>query len=46
MLSSISRSKDNETTKVGQLIEYNTINIFLVVCGKETIPRLFSKTQN
>ena len=50
ILPNISRSKGNQTMKLGQLIEYNTRSIFL---GKsyadydgETIPRLFLKNQN
>ena len=47
ILINISRSKDNLTIKFGQLIEYNTRNIFLeksyTKCGGETIPRPFSK---
>ena len=43
----ISRSKGNQAMKFGQLIEYNMRNIFLeksyTKCGRETIPRLFSK---
>ena len=43
----ISRSKDNQTVKFGQLIEYNMRNIFLeksyTKCGGETIPRPFSE---
>ena len=39
-LSNISRSKDNQTMKFGQLIEYNERNVFLQKlcrkCGKET----------
>ena len=46
-LPNISRSKHNQTMKLGQLIEYNMINIFLKTSytkyGRETIPRLFSK---
>ena len=47
ILPSISRSKDNQKIKLGQLIEYNMRNIFVeksyTKCGGETIPRLFSK---
>ena len=43
----ISRSKDNQTVKFGQLIEYNMRKIFLEKsypkCGGETSPKLFSK---
>ena len=45
ILPKISRSKDNQTTKFGQLIEYNNRNIFLEKsnkkCGRETSPRPF-----
>ena len=35
ILLNISQSKGNQTTKFGQLIEYNKINIFLQkLCGK------------
>ena len=47
ILPNISRSKGNQRTKFGQLIEYNMKNIFLeILCtkrGGESIPRLFSK---
>ena len=47
ILRNISRSKDNQIMKFGQLIEYNMRNIFLeksyTKCGGETIPRPFSK---
>ena len=47
ILPNLLRSKDNQTIKFGQLIVYNTGNIFLVKsytkCGEETIHRLFSK---
>ena len=50
MLTNISRSKDNQAMKSGQLIEYNFRNIFLeksyTKCGGETIPRPFSKKSN
>ena len=40
-----SRSKDNETMKFDQIIEYKMRNIFLkrsyTKCGGETIPRPF-----
>ena len=43
----ISRSKDNQATKIGQLLECNLTNIFLekpyTKCGGETIPRPFFK---
>ena len=46
-LTNISRSKDKQTMKFGQLIEYNMRNIFLEKfyrkCGGDTIPRAFSK---
>ena len=48
ILPNISRSKGNQTIKLGQLIEYNLRNIFLeksyAKCGGETIPRPFLKT--
>ena len=47
ILPHISRNKDNQTMKLGQLIEYNMRNIFgeksNPKCGRETIPRPFSK---
>ena len=47
MLPNISRSKDNETMKSGQLIEYNMRNIFLeksrITCAIEASLRPFSK---
>ena len=47
ILTNISRSKDNNVMKFGQLLEYNMRNIFLEnlysKCGGETIPRSFSK---
>ena len=46
ILPNISRSKDNQKTQFGQLIEYNMRNIFLeksfTKFGGETIPRAFS----
>ena len=43
----ISRSKDNQAMKLGQLTAYNMRKIFLeksyTKCGGETIPRPFSK---
>ena len=43
----ISRSKDNQTMRFGQLIEHNMRNIFLeksyTKCGGETSPRSFSE---
>ena len=43
----ISRSKDNQTIKFGQLIEYNIRKIFLgkwyPKCGEETSLKPFSK---
>ena len=46
ILPNISRKKDNQATKFGQLIEYYR-NIFVeksyTKCGGETIPRLFPK---
>ena len=47
MLPKISRSRDNQTVKFGQLIEYNMRKIFLeksyAKCGGETIPKPFPK---
>ena len=47
ILLNISRRKDNETLKFGQLIECNIRNVFLeksyTKCGRKTISRLFSK---
>ena len=47
ILPNISRRKGNQTMKFGQLIEYNTRNIFLEKlckkCGRETSIRPFSK---
>ena len=47
MFANISRSKDNQAIKFGQLIEYNMKNVPLeklyTKCGRETIPRPFSE---
>ena len=47
ILTNISRSKGNQAIKFGQIIEYNTRNIFLEKSytkrGRETISRPFSK---
>ena len=47
ILPNISRSKGNQTMKLGQLIECNMRNIFLeksyTKCGGETSPRPFSE---
>ena len=47
ILSNISRNKDNQTTKFGQIVEYNMRNIFVeklyTKCGGEAIPKPFSK---
>ena len=47
MLTNISRSKSNQTVKLGQLIEYNARNIFLeklyTKYSRDATPRLFSK---
>ena len=47
ILPNISRSKDNQTMELNQLIEYNMRNVFLeksyTKCSGETIPRPFSK---
>ena len=46
ILTNISRSKDNQGIKLGQLIEYNKRNVFLQkLCGKwgrETSPKPLS----
>ena len=49
MFPNISRSKDNQTNKFGQLIEYNMRIIFLEKSYTkygETSPRPFSKKKN
>ena len=47
ILPNISRSKGNQATKFGPLIEYNMRNIFVeklyTKCAGETIPRHLSK---
>ena len=47
LLPNISRSKGNQSMKLGQLIECNMGNIFLeksyTKCGGETSPRPFSE---
>ena len=47
ILPNISRSKDNQAIKFGQLIAYNMRNIFFgksyTKCAGETTPRLLSK---
>ena len=47
ILSNISRNKDNQKIKFGQLVEYNLRNILLeksfIKCGGDVIPRAFSK---
>ena len=47
ILPNISKRKENQTMKFGQLIEYNMRNIFLkkscTKCGTEASPRLFYK---
>ena len=47
ILPNISRRKDNQTMKFGQLIEYNMKKIFVgksyTKCAWETIPRSLSK---
>ena len=46
ILPNISRNKDNQAMKFGQLIEYNMRNNFLekshIKCGEETCPFKFS----
>ena len=50
ILPNISRSKDNQVMKFGQLIKYNARNIFLgklcPKCGEEASPDPFTKSQN
>ena len=50
ILLDIYRSKGNQTMKLGQLIEYNMKNIFLVKsytkCGEEASLKPFYKNQN
>ena len=41
-MSNISRSKDNQTIKFGQLIEYNMKNIFLKDRTQNVADKLFS----
>ena len=47
ILPNIARTKGNQTTKFGQLIEHNLKNIFVeksyTKCAAETIPRPLSK---
>ena len=47
ILSNILRSKDNQTMKFGQLVEFNIRNFFFgkpyTNCSREIIPRHFSK---
>ena len=50
ILPNISRNKDNQAMKIGQLIEYNMTNIFFeksyTKCAGENIPRpLFQKSK-
>ena len=50
ILFNISRSEGNQAMKSGQLIEYNTRNIFLekpyIKCGAKTSRRPFLRNQN
>ena len=50
ILINISRSKDNQTMKFGQLIEYNMKNVFLEnhtkIVVEELFPDPFLKNQN
>ena len=50
ILPNISRSKNNQTMKLHQLIEYKMRKIFLekpyTKCTEETVPRPFSKKSN
>ena len=41
MLPNISKSKGNQTMKFGQLIEYNTRNIFLEKYTQKYVEKLF-----
>ena len=47
IFTNISRNKDNQAMKLGQLLKYNMRNTFLeksyTKCGRETTPRPFSK---
>ena len=47
IFTNISRNKGNQGMKFGQLTEYKTRNTFIeksnTKCGRETIPRPFSK---
>ena len=47
ILPNISRNKDNQKMKFGQIVEYNMRNIFVeklyTKCGGEAIPKPFSK---
>ena len=49
-MTNISRNKGNQAMKFGQLIAYNTRNIFLeksyTECSGETFLNLFLKNQN
>ena len=50
MLSNIPRSKENQTIKLGQLKEYNTVSVFLEkaekLSPKKLLPDFFLKNQN
>ena len=50
ILPNMSRSNGNQAMKFGQLIEYNTRNIFIeksyAKCAGETIPDPYLKNQN
>ena len=50
ILLNISRSKDNQTTKFGQLIEYNMRNIFVeksyTNVAQKLFPDPFQRSQN
>ena len=45
ILSNISRSKDNQIMKFGQLIEYNIIKIFLKNDTQNVVEKLFSENK-
>ena len=48
ILTNISRIRGNQTKKLGQPIEYKMRNNFFeksyTICGRETVPKPFSKT--
>ena len=44
VMPNMSRSKDNERMKFGQLIEYNMINFFLEKSNTDLVQKLCSET--